>query len=189
MALWWIWEEQRIIPTRELTWINLHAAVRAQEICKKKKKNQFPASRADDWVLLILSLWKWPLTASQWKHTNKKVTSKGRELEALVIFPLISSGPRLAEAVITDCLCSQLCPVYAPFPSALGDAYITQHKAWSCLPQNNPSALLFPALAFPVLPPVFRSVSKHHAQRQKQKKAKWCFPNYLAEAEFFWNVT
>lgn len=43
-----------------------------------------------------------------------------------------------------------------------------------CLPQNNPSAPLFPALALPVLPPGFRSILKHDAQSQTEK-AKCCF--------------
>lgn len=90
---------------------------------------------------------------------------KGNKLNFPVvglIFPLIPRGPHLSHSVTTDCLRLQLRPVYSPFPSAVEDAYVTQHRTPAhqrcCVPQNNLSALLFPGLAFPVLSPAFSVV-------------------------------
>lgn len=125
-----------------------------------EKKNPFPLRGTDERVLLILRFLK---RASVYDgSTDLMFTSKGQEQDSLVtfslvgvVFPLISRGPRVSDPVTTDCLCWQLRAVYSPFPSAAEDAYVTRHTMADhqrhCLPRNNPSAPLFPTLAFPVL--------------------------------------
>lgn len=119
--------------------------------CDTRKKNQFPLKRSSFRL-----------------GYNGNQRSKAQEPNSLnfpsvdLIFSLIPRGAHLSHPVTTDCLRLQLRPVYWPFPSAAEDAYVTQQRTPAhqrcCLPQNNPSALLFPGLAFPVLSPALSVV-------------------------------
>lgn len=114
----------------------------------KKKKKRIPAQK------------KFPQAGLQWK--DWEVISKGRELDFR-----IPTGAHLSVPVSTDCSCSQLRLVCSSFPLAVGDAYATQHRTPDhqrcCLPQNNLSALLFAAAAFPAPSPVLSGVFVHDA--------------------------